>query len=197
MSPPFSSPMKRTATSPADSKPCRNMSDDSDDSGPEDELLPDDMVEYESFKGDNNSVPKRKEYHPKLALMHALKDWIPEFYRDNYNSADFNELCDNDNSASDRRVSPRLSKKKCNQQKKSAKRQKCRTSQTRRVSQGSMLTVFDLQFLCDLHYLPFSHGSRATKLLKEAHWLVNNTERAKKGNNKGRRGAGVSIAILV
>ena len=154
-------------------------------------------LNYDSYKDGDHRVPLLSEYQPKTALKHALRDWIPEFYRQSYadnNSSvpksgdtanESNTSCKKLDTVVERRLSPRLNKNKGNieREKKSAKRQKCKKS-GKVVDNESVIKVYDLLTLTDLHYLPFSHGPRATQLLKEAHWLISNTGRIKGRDHK-------------
>ena len=129
------------------------------------------------------------EYNPKLALVCAIDNWIPEFYKAKGSSsrpviADMDlkrshcsddEICsksrrrsdDDDDEGDGNNVVERVAVKK-------------------RVEGAEPLTSEDLLILCDLFYLPFEHGPRAVHLLKKVHWLINNVDRIKDANKMPR-----------
>ena len=48
-----------------------------------------------------------------------------------------------------------------------------------KIDDIELLEMEDMLILCDLFYLPFEYGSRATHLLKKGHWLVSHLDRVK------------------
>ena len=129
------------------------------------------------------------EYNPKLALVCAVDNWIPEFYKVKGSTSrpvDIDlkrggggEQCSDDEVC--------IKSRRCSSDDEGA----VNNATKRVVSKTRMdgvepLSSEDILILCDLFYVPFEHGPRAVHLLKKVHWLVNNVDRIKDANKTPR-----------
>ena len=143
--------------------------------------------------GDGNNIVNG--YNPKLALKHAIEDWIPEFYQPKESSNCFtvvtkqltDSFCKESNEHSHSNISKQSmsnsevqtdKKEDSSETKKSSKQSskkdlaETKDSGKHKIEEPEPLSHQDVQTMCDLFYLLFQHGSHGVYLLKEVHWLV-------------------------
>lgn len=125
------------------------------------------------------------EYHPKQALVCAIDNWIPEFYKAKGSSSrpviTEMDLKRGSGHCSDDEICSK-SRRRGDGDEGDGNNVVERVAVKKRVEGGEPLNSEDLLILCDLFYLPFEHGPRAIHLLKKVHWLINNVDRIKDAN---------------
>ena len=123
------------------------------------------------------------QYQPNKALVRAVEDWLPEYYR----------IKGVEDTSKKRRTrsgskSRKRDKSSGNQgQKQAAAKKESDSKLKKRMEDVEPLEVEDVIIFCDLHYLPFSNGPRAIHMLKRAHWLISNIDKVKDASAQAKR----------
>ena len=118
-------------------------------------------------------------YQPNKALVRAVQDWIPEFYKNSEthkcNTKSQRESPSKDDATMD--TGEGDTTKAVSAASKSAKDKTKEAKQ--KMNELEPLDTQDVLLICDAFYLPYEYGSQAVDLLKRAHWLVDNVDRLK------------------